>query len=74
MPDFPPRYHLRIEHQAVNTILETFRDRLVEIKTSNLLHMCQIRARGPNLARSVILIGPRDHIKRAFELARRMYG
>ena len=37
-----------------------------------LRHMCQTLARGSNLARSVITIGPRDHIKCAFELARRM--
>lgn len=39
-----------------------------------LSQMCQTQARGPNLARSVIIIGPRDHIKCALELARGIYG
>ena len=36
-------------------------------------YMCQTQARGPNLARHVIIVGPRDNIERALELARRVY-
>jgi len=32
--------------------------------------MCHTQARGPSLARNVIIIGSHDHIKYALELAR----
>ena len=35
-----------------------------------LSHMCQTQAHGPNLVRNVIMLGPRDHIQCASELAR----
>ena len=31
-------------------------------------HMCDTQARGPDLARNLIKIGPRDHIKSALGL------
>ena len=34
----------------------------------HLYHMCQTQACGANLARNIIIIGPRDHINYAFRL------
>ena len=39
----------------------------------DLVHMCQTQACRPNLARNVIIIGLRDYIKCASELARGLY-
>ena len=39
----------------------------------DLQYMYQTQARRPNLARNVIIIDPRDHIKCALELARSLY-
>ena len=35
----------------------------------DLGQMCQTQSRGPTLARNVFIIGPRDHIRCAIELA-----
>ncbi|XP_069786488.1 uncharacterized protein [Narcine bancroftii] len=38
--------------------------------SKELGHTCQTLARGPNLARDVIIFGPQDHIKNVLEVAR----
>ena len=45
----------------------------VQITAEYLGHMCQTQAREPTLARNVIIVGPRDHIKGPIELALGLY-
>ena len=40
-----------------------------KVLCQDLHHICKTQTRWPNLARNVITIGPRDHIKCALELA-----
>ena len=65
LEDLWNKFHLRSHYSRYNTRL----CRNIQVPKYNLEHMCQTQACGPNLARNVIMIGLRDHIKCALELA-----
>ena len=46
---------------------------LILARHKALAHTCPTQAREPNLARHVIIFGPRGNIKRTLELARGVY-